>query len=105
MTSLDIDLLRTFVTVVETHSFTRAAQQRGLTQPAVSLQMRRLEQQLGAPLLDRGGARVGLTTEGAALLPQARRLLKLNDEIIATLSDGEPEGEVRFGAPEDIATV
>ena len=70
MTSLDIDLLRTFVTVVETHSFTRAAQQRGLTQPAVSLQMRRLEQQLGAPLLDRGGARVGLTTEGAALLPQ-----------------------------------
>jgi len=105
MTSLDIDLLRTFVTVVETHSFTRAAQQRGLTQPAVSLQMRRLEQQLGAPLLDRGGATVGLTTEGAALLPQARRLLKLNDEIIATLSDGEPEGEVRFGAPEDIATV
>ena len=64
MTSLDIDLLRTFVTVVETHSFTRAAQQRGLTQPAVSLQMRRLEQQLGAPLLDRGGARGGLTTEG-----------------------------------------
>lgn len=105
MTDLDIDLLRTFTAVVETRSFTRAAQQRGLTQPAVSLQMRRLEQQLGVPLLDRGGRTVGLTTEGAGLLPQARRLLKLNDEIVATLSEGSPEGEVRFGAPEDIATV
>ncbi|MEY3841776.1 MAG: hypothetical protein RLZZ542_886, partial [Pseudomonadota bacterium] len=51
------------------------------------------------------GKGVGLTTEGAALLPQARRLMRLNDEIISTLGDGDLEGEVRFGAPEDIATM
>ncbi|NBB51338.1 LysR family transcriptional regulator [Rhizobium sp. CRIBSB] len=105
MPNLDLDLLRTLVAVVETRSFTRAAQQRGLTQPAVSLQIRRLEDQLGVPLLDRGSRTVGLTTEGAGLLPQARRLLKLNDEIVAALGEGDPEGEVRFGAPEDIATM
>jgi len=101
----DIDLLRAFVTVVETGSFTRSAALLGRTQPAVSLQIRRLEDQLRSPLLDRGGKGVGLTTEGAGLLPQARRLLRLNDEIISTLGEGDLEGEVRFGAPEDVATM
>jgi DNA-binding transcriptional LysR family regulator len=105
LVNLDIDLLRAFVTVVETGSFTRTAALLGRTQPAVSLQIRRLEDQLRSPLLDRGGKGVGLTTEGAALLPQARRLMRLNDEIISTLGDGDLEGEVRFGAPEDIATM
>lgn len=103
--NLDVDLLRAFVTVVETGSFTRAAALVGRTQPAVSLQIRRLEDQLRSPLVDRKGKGVGLTTEGAALLPQARRLLRLNDEIVSTLGDGDLEGEVRFGAPEDIATM
>lgn len=103
--NLDLDLLRTFVAVVETRSFTRAAQQRGLTQPAVSLQMRRLEDQLRVPLVDRGGRAISLTTEGAGFLPQARRLLRLNDEMVAALGEGDLEGEVRFGAPEDIATM
>ncbi len=102
---LDIDLLRAFVTVVETRSFTRAAALLNRTQPAISLQIRRLETQLGALLIDRTGRSVALTTEGAALLPQARRLLRLNDEIVATLGEGDLEGEVRFGAPEDIATL
>ena len=105
LVNLDIDLLRAFVTVAETGSFTRTAALLGRTQPAVSLQIRRLEDQLRSPLLDRGGKGVGLTTEGAALLPQARRLMRLNDEIISTLGDGDLEGEVRFGAPEDIATM
>ena len=105
LVNLDTDLLRAFVTVVETGSFTRAAALLGRTQPAVSLQIRRLEDQLRSPLFDRGGKGIGLTTEGAALLPQARRLLRLNDEIISTLGEGDLEGEVRFGAPEDIATM
>jgi len=105
LVNLDIDLLRAFVSVVETGSFTRAAALLGRSQPAVSLQIRRLEDQLRSPLLDRGGNGVGLTTEGAALLPQARRLLRLNDEIISTLGEGDLEGEVRFGAPEDVATM
>ncbi|WP_411287957.1 LysR substrate-binding domain-containing protein [Phenylobacterium sp.] len=103
--NLDIDLLRAFVTVVEAGSFTRAAALLGRTQPAISLQIRRLEDQLRSPLFDRGGKVIGLTTEGAGLLPQARRLLRLNDEIISTLGEGDLEGEVRFGAPEDIATM
>lgn len=105
LVNLDIDLLRAFVTVVETGGFTRAAALLGRTQPAVSLQIRRLEDQLRSPLFDRGGKGVGLTTEGAGLLPQARRLLRLNDEIIATMGEGDLEGEVRFGAPEDVATM
>lgn len=102
--NLEIDLLRAFVTVSETGSFTRSAALLGRTQPAISLQIRRLEDQLRSPLFDRGGKGVGLTTEGAGLLPQARRLLRLNDEIVSTLGEGDLEGEVRFGAPEDIAT-
>lgn len=105
LVNLELDLLRAFITVVETGSFTRAAALLGRTQPAVSLQIRRLEDQLRAPLLDRAGRGVALTTEGAGLLPQARHLLRLNDEIIATLGEGDLEGEVRFGAPEDIATM
>lgn len=101
---LDLELLRTFVAVFESSSFTRAAALLGRTQPAVSLQVRRLEEQLGFPLFDRTGRMVALTTEGAALLPQARRLLRLHDEIVAGLGEGDLEGEVRFGAPEDIAT-
>lgn len=103
--NLDVDLLRTFIAVVETGSFTRSAALLGRTQPAISLQMRRLEDQVNATLLDRSGKSVTLTTEGASLLPQARKLLRLNDEIVATLGEGELEGEVRFGAPEDIATM
>lgn len=103
--NLDLELLRAFLAVVETGSFTRAASLLGRTQPAISLQIRRLEDQLRAPLLDRSGKTVGLTIEGAGLLPQARRLLKVNDEIVASLGEGDLEGEVRFGAPEDIATL
>ncbi len=105
LVNLDIDLLRAFVTVVETGSFTRTAALLGRSQPAVSLQIRRLEDQLRSPLFDRGGKGVALTTEGAALIPQARRLLRLNDEIVSTLGEGDLEGEVRLGAPEDIATM
>ncbi|QTN18465.1 LysR family transcriptional regulator [Brevundimonas sp. AJA228-03] len=105
LVNLDLDLLRAFVTVVETGSFTRAAALLGRTQPAISLQIRRLEDQLRSPLLARGGKDLALTTEGAGLLPQARHLLRVNDEIVATLGDGDLEGEVRFGAPEDVATM
>lgn len=105
LVNLELDLLRAFVTVVETGSFTRTAALLGRTQPAISLQIRRLEDQLRSPLLDRAGKGVVVTTEGAALLPQARRLLRLNDDIVSTLGEGDLEGEVRFGAPEDVATI
>lgn len=102
---LDIGLLRAFVHVVETGSFTRAAAQLGRTQPAVSLQIRRLEAQLGVRLIDRAEKAARATLEGASLLAQARRLLRVNDEILAQLGEADVEGEIRFGAPEDIATL
>lgn len=103
--NLELDLLRAFVAVVETGSFTRSAVLLGRTQPAISLQMRRLEDQLGCTLLIRAGKSVTPTTDGASFLSQARKLLRLNDEIVSTMGDGDLEGEVRFGAPEDIATM
>lgn len=102
--NLDLGLLRAFVTIAETESFTRAAARLGLTQPAVSLQMRRLEAQLDRRLFDRSQGGVHLTVQGGDLLPQARRLLALNDEVVAGLGETEVDGDVRFGAPEDIAS-
>jgi DNA-binding transcriptional LysR family regulator len=104
LTNLDLDLVRTFITVTEARSFTRAGERLGRTQSAISLQVRRLEAQTGQALLSRDPRHVVLTAEGEAFLPQARRLLRLNDEILAGLSADDIEGEVRLGAPEDFAT-
>lgn len=103
--NLDLDLIRTFVTVVEAQNFTRAGQRLGRSQSAVSLQMRRLENQVGVSLLSRDPRHVVLTEEGELFLPQARRLLRVNDEILAEVRGDDIEGEVRLGAPEDFATV
>ena len=104
LVNLDLDLLRAFVTVADTGSFTRAGVRLGRSQPAISLQIRRLEDQLGVELFNRNARDVMLTAEGQALLPSAHALLRLNDDIVAGLREGDVEGEVRFGAPEDIAT-
>lgn len=101
---LDLALLRTFVTIADAESFTRAAARLDLTQPAVSLQMRKLEGLLDRQLFDRRHGGVALTVQGSDLLPQARRLLALNDQILASLRETEIEGDVRFGAPEDLAS-
>jgi len=103
--NLDLDLVRTFVTVAETGSFTRTGERLGRTQSAISLQVRRLEESLGGRLLVRDPRRVSLTEAGEAFLPKARRLLRVNDEIIAEVTGEDLEGEVRLGAPEDFATV
>ena len=103
--NLDIDLVRTFVTVTEARSFTRAAERLGRSQSAISLQMGRLETRLGCTLLSRDPRHVTLTADGETFLHQARRLLRLNDEIMGSLRQGDIEGEVRLGSPEDFATV
>ena len=74
---LDPQLLRSFVAIVETGSFTRAAERIHLTQSTLSQQMRRLEQQLGCTLLDRSGRQVVTTAQGETLLGLARRILGL----------------------------
>ena len=105
LVNLDLDLLRAMVAVADARSFTRAGERLGRSQSAVSLQISRLEAQIGARLLSRDPRHVALTPAGEALLPRARRLLHLNDELVQELTETELDGEVRFGAPEDFATV
>jgi DNA-binding transcriptional LysR family regulator len=104
LVNLDLDLIRTFVAVADANSFTRAGARLGRTQSTISLQIKRLEEQLNAELFSRDPRKVVLTGHGEALLVQARRLLRVNDEIIGEMFEHSLEGEVRFGAPEDFAT-
>ena len=100
--NLDLTALRSFVTVLETGGVTRAAQQLHLTQSAVSMQLKRLEEALGQPLLDRAGRGVAPTAQGEQLLAYGRRILALNDEVWDRMNHKAFEGEIRFGVPHDI---
>src|ERR1700752_4492425 len=99
---LDVDQLRTFIAIVETGSFTRAADTVHKTQSAVSMQMKRLEERLARPIFTRDGRASKLTDDGERLLDFARRIVKLNVETIAAFSD-ELTGRVRLGVPDDYA--
>ncbi len=100
--NLDMTALRSFLVVTETGGVTRAAGQLNFTQSAVSMQLKRLEESLGCPLLDRGGRGIALTGEGEQLASYARRMVALNDEIFTRLTADEFEGEVVLGVPHDI---
>lgn len=101
---LDLDLLRTFVTIAEAGGFTRAGERLLRSQSAVSLQLKRLEGQIGQRLFDRTPRMLRLTPDGARLLPEARALLALHDSILARTSDTPVDGSIRLGTPEDFAT-
>ena len=88
MTNIPTDLLRTLVTVVDLRSFTKAAQALGVTQPAVSAQIKRLQGMLGGDLFDRAAPGIALTRQGEAVVTHARRLLAINDEILSASKDG-----------------
>jgi DNA-binding transcriptional LysR family regulator len=81
-TNIPTDLLRTLVAVVDLHSYTKAANSLGVTQPAVSAQIKRLQHLVGADLFERNGQGVFLTARGERVVARARRLLALNDEIV-----------------------
>lgn len=102
MRNLDITTLRSFVAVAETGGVTRAAGFLNLTQSAVSMQLKRLEELLGLNLLERANRRVTLTPSGEQLLSYARRMVDLNDDIMVRLTDTAYEGEIRLGVPHDI---
>lgn len=102
MRNLDITTLRSFVAVADHGGVTRAAGFLHLTQSAVSMQLKRLEDLLGLELLDRSGRTIALTASGEQLLAYARRMIALNDEIISKLTDQAFEGEVVLGVPHDI---
>jgi LysR family transcriptional regulator, transcriptional activator of the cysJI operon len=85
---MDTRQLQAFCEVVERKSFSQAAERLGVTQPAVSLQVRALEKRLGTQLLDRSGRRVEPTEAGVKLYKSAQRLLALEHEILADLDQG-----------------
>ena len=101
--NLDIDLLKTFIAIAEHGSFTRAADEVHKTQSAVSMQMKRLEDVVQRSLFDREGRQNRLTGDGDLLLDYARRLVRLNDEAVATFTRPELTGLVRLGTPDDYA--
>src|ERR1700674_4567653 len=100
---LDVDQLRTFIAIVESGSFTRAADAVHKTQSAVSMQMKRLEERLERPIFTRDGRTSKLTEDGERLLDFARRIVKLNVEALAAFSDFALTGRVRLGVPDDYA--
>src|SRR3954465_3448086 len=98
---MDTRQLAAFCEVVERRSFSLAAEKLGVTQPAVSLQVRALEKRLGAQLLDRSGRRVAPTEAGLRLYRGAQRLLALEEQLVddaAGAGDGGPNGEPAVGA-------
>lgn len=102
MRNLDVTTLRSFVAVAENGGVTRAAGFLHLTQSAVSMQLKRLEELLGVALLDRTGRSIALTAEGEQLLVYARRIVALNDELVTRLTDQAFEGEITLGVPHDV---
>ncbi len=97
---LEITLLRTFVLLVEEQSVTRVARRLNRTQPAISLQVRRLEDAAGHPIFENDLRRLRLTRHGEMLLPYARTMLKTHDEARACLSTEEVAGRVTLGCPD-----
>jgi DNA-binding transcriptional LysR family regulator len=97
---MDTRQLAAFCAVVEKSSFSQAAEKLGVTQPAVSLQVRALEERLGQKLLDRSGRRVEPTEAGARLYRSAQRMLALEDQLYeeVTSEDAELQGTLEIGA-------
>lgn len=100
--SIDSELLRTFVAIADHGGFTRAAEMVNRTQSAVSMQMKRLEDDVvQRPLFQRDGRQLSLTAEGQLLLSYARRILKLHAEVMNSMREPHMVGTVRIGTPDD----
>jgi DNA-binding transcriptional LysR family regulator len=102
-TNLDMDALRTFLTGIELGSFAKAAERLARSQSAISAQLRKLEGQVGQPLVRKSGRGLAPTEAGESLLAHARRILEMNDEALAALRGAAVEGAVRLGLPQDFA--
>lgn len=100
----DTQTLKTFLAVADSGSFSRAAEAVGRTQPAVSQQIKRLEEILGCALLVRTAKGAALTPEGETFAGYARRIVDLQWEAWSRLREPDAEGEIRVGTPEDFAT-
>lgn len=102
--NLDLDLIRTFVTVADSGSMTVAANLLHRTQGAVSQQIKRLEDGLACQLFVRKARKLELSRQGEQFLAKARQMLRLNDEIWADMSAQSLQGMLRVGVPYDLVT-
>lgn len=102
-TDLDLPFLRTLVAIADTGTFARAGSVVGRTAPAVGLQMRKLEEQLGVALFQRQGRNMALTPEGERLLVHARQMVQMNDHTVSALAADALGGELQLGATQDFA--
>ncbi len=102
--NIDIDLLRSFITVYETGNFSHAAERLGRTQSTISQQIKKLEDTLQKSIFIRNTRGLSITSEGEVLLPYARQIITLNDEAFGRISKADISGVVRLGAPEAFAT-
>ena len=100
---LDTDQLRSFLAIVDTGSFTRAAQRVNKTQSAVSMQMKRLEEQLGRDLFVKKGRGTRLSDDGDRLVDFARQMLKLEAAALVAVAGKGLTGRLRIGMPDDYA--
>src|SRR5262245_50893057 len=104
MSKLDIDLLQAFVVVQQTGGFSQAADALGRTQPAVSLQIKRLEERVGTRVFERSRrGDISLTPAGLTLLDYAHRILSLHDEAIASLTVPDIKSGLRLGILEELS--
>lgn len=97
---LDIDMLRCFMAVAQTASFTRAGEKIGLTQSGVSVKIKRLEARLDTPVFNRTSKVLSLTLEGELLMGYARRILAFHDEAVHRLCAPKASGSLRVGLAE-----
>lgn len=102
---LTIEYLKTFLVAADSGSFTKAAAAVHRTQSAVSMQMKRLEEEIGKPIFIRKGKMLSLTDTGEMLCDHARRIVQSHDEAVAALSKPAISGIIRFGAVEDYASI
>ncbi len=100
--NLDLATLRSFVTIAETGSMTKAASRLYMTQSAISMQIKRLEGSLDLILFERTSGGMLVTSAGEQLLNYAKQMLELNDDVVGRLTAAEFEGELRLGVPDDI---
>lgn len=105
MRHLDLSLLTTFKAIAECHSLTQASLRLHKTQAAISIQLKKLEELTGCKLIERGYHKAELTADGEILLQYARRILSLSSEAMDVLNTEEVRGTVRFGIPDDYASL
>lgn len=103
LVNLDLDTLRTLVTANELRGYGEAGARLGRTASAVSLQMKRLQRDVGAPLFRKQGRGVALTETGEIVLHYAKRMLALNDELLDRVRGASLSGSVRLGFSQDFA--